>query len=146
MCARARLHTISSLPRARPAPPLPGVDIAGESGRGTYREEPSRDISIATRLRVRDKPDPHSAACRSHPSPTPGMVPPSPSPVPRQPRGGEKLRNLLRMRGRDAKGVKCRRGTTATSRPMIKTRRITAASPISPCLPSFLPSFLALRR
>ncbi|KAG7207570.1 hypothetical protein KM043_009194 [Ampulex compressa] len=38
-----------------------GVDVRGVV---TYREEPSRDISIATRLRVRDKPDPHSSGCR----------------------------------------------------------------------------------
>lgn len=34
----------------------------------TYREEPPRDISIATRLRVRDKPDPHSFGCRATPT------------------------------------------------------------------------------
>lgn len=50
---RALVYIRYLLPlRARPAPPLPGVDIAGELGRSTYREEPSRDISIATRLRV----------------------------------------------------------------------------------------------
>lgn len=36
----------------------------------TYREEPPRDISIATRLRVRDKPDPHSFGCRATPTVT----------------------------------------------------------------------------
>lgn len=49
----------------------------------TYREEPPRDISIATRLRVRDKPDPHSFGCRAgnpygyrcHPSRAPPCLP-----------------------------------------------------------------------
>lgn len=73
-CSSSRGREVSSRARARAFIYIrslilfPGV--GGQISRGwrrtgsTYREEPSRDISIATRLRVRDKPDPYSA-CRN---------------------------------------------------------------------------------
>lgn len=69
------IRSSPSLPRSSDVPPRHRSHPPECRGRyregvepGTYREEPSRDISIATRLRVRDKPDPHSAGCRSRPS------------------------------------------------------------------------------
>lgn len=52
----------------------------------TYREEPPRDISIATRLGVRDKPDPHSFGCRATPTVTAGPPPSCSQPPSRPPR------------------------------------------------------------
>lgn len=152
MSSRARARSLSfslvyirSLPSSRPT--SSSLSPPGCQGRyregvepGTYREEPSRDISIATRLRVRDKPDPHSAGCRSRPSTVQhSRSPPPPHPAPPHPLTPPRRRSFETSSEQDWGR---RRGTTAipTSRPMIKTRRITAD--IAAFLPPSYPSIV----
>lgn len=146
-CARALVYIRSSHPS--PLMPVSRSPVAG----GRYREGVGPGAPIERSLReiyrlrrvcefeispIRIAP-PVARTPRQPPGPFPPLPPrPRPAATPAE----ERSFGTSSERGkRDVKGVECRRGTTATSRPMIKTRRITAASPISPHLPSFLPSF-----
>lgn len=149
MCARARSSTYDRLilpPLLVPVSrsPVAGGRYRGGVGPGTPIERSLREIYRLRRVcefeisPIRIAP-PVARTPRQPPGPLPPLSPrPRPASTPAEERS---FGTSSERGGGDVKGVECRRGTTATSRPMIKTRRITAASPISPRLPSFLPSF-----